>query len=274
VLTTLLVAKLVVVALALGSGFAGGVFGPAIFLGAMLGGCIWWVFSAMGLPLSEQGVYAVIGMAAVASAMLGAPISTILIVFEVTQDYQITLGVMTAAAFASTTMQLGRHASFFRWQLARRNVNLSDGRDVSLLMSRQVHSRISKRYALVGPDVTAGELESLMGIERQRLALFVDAEHQFLGSINLSGLISHAIAHGQGSLALDAALPASYAISSSTNIVSAVKAMAELDVEYVPVLDEAKSGKPELCGIVMKSDLLAEHYDALKSARRDEFGIT
>lgn len=273
-LMILLVAKLVVVALALGSGFAGGVFGPAVFLGAMLGGTAWWAFTAMGLPLSEQGVYSVIGMAAVASAMLGAPISTIIIVFEVTQDYQITLGVMTAAAFASTTMQLGKHASFFRWQLARRNINLTDGRDVSLLVTRQVRSRISNRYAVVGPDVTAGELESLMGNDRQRLALFVDEEQCFLGSINLSGLISHAIAEGQGSLAMDAALPASYAISPNTNIVSAVQAMAEQDVEYVPVLDDTQPETPVLCGIVMKSDLLAEHYDALKRARQDEFGIT
>jgi CIC family chloride channel protein len=64
----LLIAKLVVVCLALSSGFAGGVFGPAIFLGSMLGGLFWVLASYMGVSLSEQGVYATIGMGALASA--------------------------------------------------------------------------------------------------------------------------------------------------------------------------------------------------------------
>ena len=109
VVATLLAAKLLVVAIALGSGFAGGVFGPAVFVGAMLGSAFWWLADLVGLPLvAGMGVYAAIGMAAMGSALLGAPISTVLIVFELTRDYGITLGVMTAAAVASTTMQFGR----------------------------------------------------------------------------------------------------------------------------------------------------------------------
>jgi len=263
----LLVAKLVVVCLALSSGFAGGVFGPAIFLGSMLGGLFWAVLSVTGVSLSEQGVYAAIGMAAVGSALLGAPISTILIVFELTRDYGITLGVMTAAAFASTVMQIGQHGSFFRWQLARRNVNLSHGRDISLLMTHRVESLISTNYLKVEPEVTTGELEARMGQERRRLAIFVDDNGQFLGSVNLSILIAHAIEHGMDSKAVEAALHVDYVITPMTNIVTAVNSMAERELEFIPVVDSADLAGPQLLGVVTKSDLLAEHYDVVKRAR-------
>jgi len=270
----LLLAKLLVVSLALSSGFAGGVFGPAIFVGTMLGGLFWVAISGLGLSISDQGVYATIGMAAVSSALLGAPISTILIVFELTGDYGITLGVMTATAFASTVMQAGKHGSFFRWQLARRNVNLSRGRDISLLMTHKVESLVIQKYLVVEADISTGELEAKMGAQRQRLAVFVDDQGVFLGSVSLSLLISHAIENGMDSPAFDAALDNEYSISAITNIVVAVQSMAEKQQEYLPVLDRSDPKRPELLGVVIKSDLLTEHYDVVKRAREDEFGIT
>lgn len=270
----LLVAKLVVVCLALSSGFAGGVFGPAIFLGSMLGGLFWVIASHLGVTLSEQGVYATIGMAAVASAVLGAPISTVLIVFELTRDYGITLGVMTAAAFASTVMQSGKHGSFFRWQLARRNVNLTRGRDISLLMTHRVELLISNEFLVAKPNITTGKLESAMGLKRQRLAVLVDENDQFLGSVSLSSLISHAIDNGMDSPAIDASFGTSYSITAMTNIVTAVQTMAEKKLEFVPVVETDGDDKIILLGVVTKSDLLAEHYDVVKRAREEEFGIT
>lgn len=273
-LLSLLIAKFLLVALALSSGFAGGIFGPAVFMGAMLGGIFWVVAQSTGINISDQGVYATIGMAAVGSALLGAPISTILIVFELTRDYGITLGVMTAAACASAVMQLGRHASFFRWQLSQRNISLSDGRDISLLMTYQVKNLVTHNFLVVDLDLTTGELESRMGREREHLAVFVDDEGEFQGSVSLSLLISHAIEHGMKSPAHDAALGREYAISSSTNIVTAVQSMAEQKLDFIPVVDHTGERRYELLGVVTKSDLLAEHYDAVKRAREDEFGVT
>ena len=274
ILLYLLVVKLAVVCLALSSGFAGGVFGPAIFMGTMLGGVFWAVASLSGLALSPQGAYATIGMAAVGSALLGAPISTVLIVFELTRDYGITLGVMTAAAFASTVMQSGQHGSFFRWQLATRHINLSGARDISLLMTHKVEDLVSEDYLLVEQATTIGQLSSMMGAQRQRIALFVDEHGVFRGSASLSMLITHAIDNGMDRDAMEAASDADYSISAMTNIVSAVQSMAEAKQEFIPVLDRTDKKKPRLLGIVSKSDLLSEHYDVVKRAREDEFGVT
>jgi len=273
-LVSLLFFKLITVSLAIGSGFAGGVFSPAIFIGAMLGGCFWLVLNLLNLPVAEQGVYAVVGMAAMASALLGAPISTVLIVFELTRNYEITLGVMTAAAVASTVMQLGKHGSFFRWQLSRRNIDLSGARDISLLMTHRVENLITQRYTTVGPDCTVGELELRMGTERQRLAMLVDDNDSLQGSVGLSALVSHAIEQGMDGAAMGAAKPLDFAINPMTNIVTALKIMAEQQVEYVPVVNNDDPTQSRLLGVVLKNDLLMEHYDVVSRAREDEFGIT
>lgn len=283
VLALLLVVKLLAVAVALGSGFVGGVFGPAIYLGAMLGGVVWhaviMLSSGLGVPmeasLAGQSVYAAVGMAAVASALLGAPISTILIVFELTRDYGITLGVMTAAAVASTLMQLGKHGSFFRWQLSRRDIDIRRGRDVSLLTREPCAALVSPLYVQADTQVTVGELEARMGSERRRVCVFVDESGRFVGSMNLSGLISHAIEHGMDSTAVAAAVERDYMIKPTTDILSAVQLMATQQLEYVPVIERSVDEEQDrVLGVVFKSDLLAAHYDVLKRARDQEFGIT
>jgi len=274
ILLALLVFKVLAVGLAIGSGFAGGVFSPALYIGALLGGSFWFVVSFTGLPVAEQGVYAVVGTAAVASAMLGAPISTILIVFELTRNYEITLGVMTAAAFASTTMSLTGHGSFFRWQLSQRSVNISSGRDISLLMTHRIEHLMSQRYTTVSPDSTVGELESKMGVQRQRLAMIADEDGVFHGSLTLQLVVVHAMEEGLDHPATAAAIEADFAVSASMNIVTALQRMAEQQVEFLPVVDDSDEEKPVLLGIVTKSDLLAEHYEVVKKEREAEFGIT
>lgn len=282
-LVLLLVVKLLAVALALGSGFAGGVFGPGIYLGAMLGGAFWYGLAGLSLVLglsfvdvaTGQSLYAVVGMAAVASALLGAPISTILIVFELTRDYDLTLAVMTAAAVASTVMQLGPQGSFFRWQLARRNIDIRRGRDLSLLSCEPCSSLVSSVYVPADAGLTSGELEARMGSERRRVAIFTDTDGTFIGSIGLSGLVAHAIEHGMDSTAVEAAVEADYAIYPTTDILSALQSMAQRQLEYIPVLEPDAVGSPSgVAGVVFKSDLLSAHYDVIKRAREHEFGIT
>jgi len=274
-LIALLIFKILLVGIAIGSGFAGGVFSPALYIGALLGGVFWLLASLItGLSFAEQGVYAVVGTAAVASAMLGAPISTILIVFELTRNYEITLGVMTAAAFASTTMSLTGHGSFFRWQLSQRAVNISAGRDISLLMTHRIEHLLNQKFTRVSPESTVGELESKMGVQRQRLAMIVDDEGVFHGSLNLPMVVAHAMEQGLDHPATAAAIDAEFCAGTSMNIVTALQQMAEQQVEFLPVVDDADVEKPLILGVVTKSDLLAEHYDVVKREREAEFGVT
>jgi len=273
-LATVLLLKTTAIALALGSGFAGGVFGPAVFIGAMLGGLFCALPIAFGVgEVSFPGVYAIVGIAGVASAMLGAPISTVLIVFELTRSYDVTIAVMIAAAFASTVMQLGDYSSFFRWQLNRRGVNISAGRDVSLLMTHTIADLVTDHFTRLDPATQLRDAERQLGFDRRRIAVVFDEQDEFIGITDLRELVAHSIEHGFEQLITDTLHDAVVAVNPSTNVVAALQIMAEHDIDYLPVTRHLDNDRIEFDGVIFKSDLLTEHYEVLRRAREEEFGV-
>jgi CIC family chloride channel protein len=158
-LIELVVAKTVAVTVSIGSGFGGGVFSPSLFLGAMVGGAFGIVATSAFPELSSGGsAYTLVGMGAVAGAVLGAPISTILIVFELTGDYEITIAVMVAVVLASVITERASGGSFFAWQLDRRGLDLAGGRERSLLAAIHVGDVMRGEYTAVADSMPMGAL--------------------------------------------------------------------------------------------------------------------
>jgi CIC family chloride channel protein len=122
------VVKTAAVAATFAGRMGGGVFSPSLMLGALTGGAFGAVALAVApVQAGSAGLYAVAGMGAVASAVLGAPISTTLIVFEMTGDYQAALAVMVASSLAAVVGHRFVQKSFFLTQLARAGVLLAGG---------------------------------------------------------------------------------------------------------------------------------------------------
>ena len=133
-LLALIVAKTAATAISLATRLSGGIFSPSLYLGAMTGGAFGImassVFPEMG---SSQGLYAILGMGAVAGAVLGAPLSTILIVFELTGGYEMTIALMLTVSISVGITQAVIGHSYFHWQLARRGFFLQDGPQNSII---------------------------------------------------------------------------------------------------------------------------------------------
>jgi CIC family chloride channel protein len=127
-LLQLLVLKALATAITLASRFGGGVFSPSLYLGAMAGGAF-GLLAAMIFPAWEQslGLYAITGMGAVAASILGAPISTVLIAFELTGDYNVTIALLLAVSISTSLHRAILGHSFFHWQLNSRGLFLGDG---------------------------------------------------------------------------------------------------------------------------------------------------
>lgn len=103
-LLLLLVAKLLMTALSLGSGLVGGIFAPAMFLGASLGsayGLFLKMIPALNGHIAGPPAYAMVGMAAVLASSARAPLTSILLLFELTRDYRIVLPLMAAVGLSS-----------------------------------------------------------------------------------------------------------------------------------------------------------------------------
>lgn len=128
------VLKVVAVSITLGGRMGGGVFSPSLMLGALTG--LAFGLIATGLLPAVSGsetLYALAGMGAVAAAVLGAPISTTLIVFELTGDWQTGLAVMVSVSMSTALASRLVHRSLFLTQLERRNVHLAAGPQTYLL---------------------------------------------------------------------------------------------------------------------------------------------
>ena len=137
----LLVAKTVATAITLASRFGGGVFSPSLYLGAMAGGAFGLIAeNVFPIMTSSQGLYAIVGMGAVAAGVLGAPISTTLIVFELTGGYEMTIALLLAVSISSGLTQAVYGQSFFHWQLTSRGIFLQEGPHKSIIRSLRVQA--------------------------------------------------------------------------------------------------------------------------------------
>jgi len=137
-LLVLIPAKTIATSITLASRFGGGVFSPSLYLGAMAGGAFGIIATSIFPQIaSDHGLYAVIGMGAVAAAVLGAPISTTLIVFELTGGYEMTIALLLAVSISTGLMQAVHGRSFFHWQLGTRGLFLHGGPHKEIV--RNVH---------------------------------------------------------------------------------------------------------------------------------------
>ena len=138
-LLALLVAKTAATAITIASRFGGGVVAPSLFLGAMTGGAFGLIASGVFPELaSSQGLYAILGMGAVAAAVLGAPFSTSMIVFELTGGYTLTIALLLAVSIATGINQAIHGHSLFEWQLEMRGLFFRDGPHKYVMRSNKV----------------------------------------------------------------------------------------------------------------------------------------
>lgn len=159
-LFVLLVLKLIATSLTLGSGGSGGIFAPSLFMGAMLGGAVGLVLNNIFPGITAPaGAYALVGMAAVFSSAAHAPLTAVLILFELTGDYRIILPLMMTVVVATLISRaLMDGESIYTLKLSRRGVRLQRGRDVDILQSVLVEEVMCRDLETVTSSMTIVEL--------------------------------------------------------------------------------------------------------------------
>lgn len=128
------VLKIIAVSITMAGRMGGGVFSPALMVGGLTGLAYGLIATSIFPDVSGAAtLYALAGMGAVAAAVLGAPISTTLIVFELTGDWHTGLAVMVAVSMSTALSSRMVSQSFFLTLLARRNLKLAAGPQAYLL---------------------------------------------------------------------------------------------------------------------------------------------
>jgi CIC family chloride channel protein len=133
-LLLLLVGKMAATSLTIAIGGSGGVFAPSLYMGAMLGVAYGTLVNQLAPGMvAPAGAYGLVGMGAVFAAAARAPITSVLIMFELTGDYRIILPMMLAVSIAGGVSSMLTQDTIYTLKLRRRGVNLSRGRAPDLM---------------------------------------------------------------------------------------------------------------------------------------------
>lgn len=267
-LLTLLAAKLLAACLCRGFGFPGGVFGPALFLGAMLGSALGQALQSLDPALvSSVPIYAVAGMGAVISCVIGAPITTILIMFELTGSYALTTAVMIAVVLASVTASRLFPYSWFGLQLMRRGVDMHAGREVRIMRVRQVGDLVTAAPGVIAPTASTWQARALLLALQAGELLVVDWRGVLRGQVLLAEVVQACDAgHGTRPVAALAAMPG-IVLRRHDTLDSAMRQLRYFMGHSVPVVDSAQSMR--LAGVVFQSSVIGAYNDAVAQARTE-----
>lgn len=274
-LVTLAVLKIVLTALCLGAGFGGGVFSPSLFIGAMVGGAFGIV---AGQPFPElssgHGAYTMIGMGAVAGAVLGAPISTILMIFELTNDYRLTIAVMVAVVIASLITRTWHGPSFFADQLKRRGLDLQGGHDMAALRSLKVRDLMRRDHVTVSPEATLDRLRDRLRHAPLNELFVVDADDRLVGTITLADLgeVAFDVSQDRELCADNLARRSPPVLAGSDDLQVAIRRFAEVDEGLLGVVDDVDGTR--LVGCLHERDVMRAYNTALVNLRAEEHGET
>ena len=156
------------------SGMHGGVFGPALCIGAMVGAAL-----AMAHDASYYQIFALAGMG-VASAVVGAPIATILIVFELNQNYSVATAVMVAVVISNLVTNKYFARSYFLFQVQAAGFDINARREV-LILQRRIREVMETGFQTISPDADLAAVEALRAHPEADLYV-VDSEQNYWAS--------------------------------------------------------------------------------------------
>ena len=270
-LALLLVAKILATALCIGFGFAGGVFSPALLIGILFG-----ALAGNGAELvlgdlrSDVAIYAICGMVAVTSAVIGAPLTTILIVFELTRNYDLATAAMVSVVFSNLVSYRIFGRSLFDVQLRMRGFDLSGGRDKAMLDHRLIESYVTRDYTALAPEMPLGEAKSRLLAARRHEGYVIDAGGVYLGTVKLEELVACVDGEVSESGIPVARLARREALifTASTSVWAAMEQMGDFVGESIPVLEDEDGGR--MLGVVFEATIVKAYLDTVNDIRREE----
>lgn len=258
ILVLLVLAKISATSVVLSSGGSGGVFAPSLFIGAMTGGAFGWAAQAL-LPglTAGPGAYALVAMGALVAGSTHAPITAILIIFEMTNDYRIILPLMISCILSTVVAVTLKKGNIYTLKLLRRGVNLQLNANLSLLRSIPVHEHMVEQVESVHEDMPLMDVLTTFGERDASYLHLLDGNGRLTGIISfrdLRAVLADVSCLDRLVVARDLATTRLTVIHPGDSMLTAMQIMSNAGFSQLPVVDP-KSGK--LLGTLRQKDVLA-----------------
>jgi CIC family chloride channel protein len=262
----LILAKILATSISLGSGSTGGILAPSIFIGAMTGGTFGWLSGEM-LALSNLSAvssYTLVGMGALVAGCTHAPVTAILLIFELSAEYHIILPLLMACILSTITASIFKRGSIYSLKLLRRGVEISRGREQTILRNitvRDVMVRDIKSVLESAPMVTVVELfrrfnlSCLTVVNAQGELVGIISFHDIAGAASEEEMSYLLIARDMATTEVDTVVP-------TDTLDMVLQKMEAEKVGQIAVVAEDGSGK--LVGLVLEKDVLSTYERELR----------
>lgn len=190
-LVTLLFLKILATSFTLGSGGSGGIFAPSLFIGAMLGG-LFGEIAYRFLPgtVAPSGAYALVGMAALFAGATRAPITSFLILFEMTRDYAIILPLLLAVVTSTLLARVLSRDTIYTLKLTRRGISMQPVEETEFLRGVTVAQVMTRNPPTVSPEMSIPQLIQKLNRSGHHGLPVVDEDGRLYGMVTLNDVES------------------------------------------------------------------------------------
>lgn len=268
-LILIFVAKLFATALSLSGGFIGGVFAPSLFAGTMVGAAYGQLVDRIfGLQAGDPQAYAVAGMAGMMAGVLRAPITSIMMVFELTNDYRLILPIMlTTIVCVALADRIGHH-SIYSFALARAGLRFQPGREIDMMQAVTVAEAMLTPAPSIDEKASLIELRDALRAQHTNSLAVTDSDGLLVGVVTLSDL-------QRAYDGTDASLKTVGEIASRNLAVThpdddlwtAIRIMSSRDVGRLPVVNR---GTREIVGFIGRHGVIRAYNIATVRKMQDQ----
>ncbi len=271
ILLLLALGKAVATSLTISSGASGGAFMPSLFMGAALGSGFAHLLDPIwfGARALDPGAFAVVGMAAMFAVVGRAPLTAILIVFEVTgaRDYGLIIPLMLVATLATFLAERLHGDSVYTQALRRKGIILRRSGSVDILDAVEVGRVMATVRVTVTPEMAASQAEAMMNQNRTHGLAVIDGEGHLVGIVSLTDVTRANPSDGEKTVG-EVMTPRPVTVTPSTPVSRALERMAALGVGRLPVV--AESDPSRLVGMFRREEAVRAYHEALSASTESE----
>jgi CIC family chloride channel protein len=253
-----LVGKMLATSLTIAIGGSGGVFAPGLFIGAMLGTAYGGVMHAIWPELvGPAGAYGLVGMGAVFAAAARAPMTAVIIIFELTGEYQIILPLMFAIALAAGIGNLLSRDTIYTLKLWRRGIDISRSVARTLMHTLTVGEAMRPVPSSVEQRVPLGEIIGRFGEDGTEAIPVVDGSGRYRGAV-LAREVERSLRDGDGHVTVADVARELPTLRADEDLEHALAVLVRADAPGLPVVDSAHDA---VIGWLTHADVLRLYHE-------------
>jgi CIC family chloride channel protein len=266
VLVLLAFAKLIATAISINGGFVGGIFAPTLFMGIVLGSA--WGQSLLAIfPEATVGAapaYAIAGMAGLMAGILRAPITAIMIVFEITDDYALILPMMLTAVICTFLVEQFGTTGIYTLSLLKHGIHLTQGRDVDVMQGVSVGDVMQTPVPTLAETAHLRDLRDAFREHHTRALCIVNQNNTLCGIVTLGDLQRHFELAAQTEENLENLTVSDICkrdvitIQPDEPVFNAVRLMGSRDIGRLPVIKDG-----QLIGILRRQHIMQAYNVAI-----------